>query len=117
MNRSRAIFAATVCAVMVLTSVAKAECYGEGEYMVCSDVDTDSDGDLHARSWDTQGNTYELDTETRPYLNGHIVESTDSEGNSYSIKSWTDSSGSHTEDSEGNVCTITPAGRMIGCGQ
>ncbi|WP_323157578.1 hypothetical protein [Pseudomonas fulva] len=105
------------CMALLMASAAQAECYGEGEYMVCSDVDTDSDGDVHARSWDTQGNTYHLDTETRPYLNGHVVESTDSEGNSYSIKSWTDSSGSHTEDSEGNVCTITPAGQMIGCGQ
>lgn len=117
MIMGKAIIALTACAVMFLATGAKAECYGEGEYMVCSDVDTDSDGDLHARSWDTQGNTYELDTETRPYLNGNIVESTDSEGNSYSIKSWTDSGGSHTEDSDGNVCTITPTGQMIGCGQ
>jgi len=113
----KTIFALVAGMALLMVSAAQAECYGEGEYMVCSDVDTDSDGDVHARSWDTQGNTYHLDTETRPYLNGHVVESTDSEGNSYSIKSWTDSSGSHTEDSEGNVCTITLAGQMIGCGQ
>ncbi|WP_205894410.1 hypothetical protein [Pseudomonas edaphica] len=131
-----------VCLGASLSSTVNAECFGEDEYMVCSDVETDADGDIHARSWDTdgntyhldtetrpyanghvvessdsEGNTYHLDTETRPYANGHVVESSDSEGNSYSIKSWSDSSGAHTEDSEGNVCTITPTGQMIGCGQ
>ncbi|MNJ19097.1 hypothetical protein D3C77_134140 [compost metagenome] len=110
-------FTLVSCLTMVVVAGAHVECYGEGEYMVCSDVDTDSDGDIHAKSWDTQGNSYQLDTETRPYRNGQLFESTDSEGNSYSIKSWTDSNGFHTEDSEGNVCTITPTGQMIGCGQ
>jgi hypothetical protein len=102
---------------MTAASVAHAECYGEGEYMVCSDVETDDDGDVHAKSWDTDGNTYQMDTETRPYLNGHETQSSDSDGNSYSIRSWTDSSGAHSEDSEGNICTITPSGQMIGCGE
>lgn len=104
------------CLGLAVASAAQAECYGEGEYMVCSDVETDDDGDVHA-SWDTQGNSYQIDTETRPYLNGHETQSSDSDGNSYSIRSWTDSSGSHSEDSEGNICTITPTGQMIGCGE
>lgn len=106
-----------LCLGASLSSTVNAECFGEDEYMVCSDVETDADGDIHAQSWDTEGNTYHLDTETRSYANGHVVESSDSEGNSYSIKSWSDSSGAHTEDSEGNVCTITPTGQMIRCGQ
>ncbi|HCS45770.1 MAG TPA: hypothetical protein DIW52_23610 [Pseudomonas sp.] len=93
----------------------QAECYGEGEYSVCSESVTDSDGDIHASSWDTEGNSYRIDTETRSVGNGHEVTSSDSEGNEYSIKSWSDSSGAHTVDSEGNSCTITPSGQMIGC--
>jgi len=92
-----------------------AECYGEGEYSVCSESKTDSEGDIHARSWDTEGNSYHIDTETRSVGNGHEITSSDSEGNEYSIKSWSDSSGAHTVDSEGNSCTITPSGQMIGC--
>ncbi|MHC8334101.1 hypothetical protein [Pseudomonas sp. LB3P25] len=94
---------------------ASAECYGEGDYEVCSEVETDADGDIHAESWDTEGNTYSVDTETRAVGNGHEVKSSDSEGNEYSIKSWSDSSGAHSVDSDGNSCTITPAGTMIGC--
>lgn len=105
------------CLGISVSITVNAECFGEDEYMVCSDVETDADGDIHAQSWDTEGNTYHLYTETRPYANGHEVESSDSEGNSYSIRSWTDSRGAHSEDSEGNICTITPTGQMIGCGQ
>lgn len=61
--------------------------------MVCSDVETDADGDVHAKSCDTNGNTYQIDTESRLYVNGHVTESSDSDGNSYSIKTWTDDSG------------------------
>lgn len=109
----------TLVAALAMLSAAgiRAECYGEGEYMVCSDVETDADGDVHARSWDTDGNTYQVDTESRPYLNGHEIESSDSDGNNYSIKTWTDSTGSHSEDSDGNTCTITRTGKMIGCDQ
>ncbi len=114
----RAKVAALLCCLgLAVASAAQAECHGEGEYVVCSDVETDDDGDVHAKSWDTQGNSYQIDTETRPYLNGHETQSSDSDGNSYSIRSWTDSSGSHSEDSEGNICTITPTGQMIGCGE
>lgn len=109
----------TLIATLSLLSVTgvHAECYGEGEYTVCSDVETDADGDVHAKAWDTDGNTYQVDTESRPYLNGHVIESSDSDGNSYSIKTWTDRNGSHSEDSDGNVCTVTWTGQMIGCAQ
>ena len=43
--------------------------------MGCSEVGTDSDGDVHAKSWDTDGNTYHVDTDTCPYRNGHEIES------------------------------------------
>lgn len=55
-----------VCLGASLSSTVNAECFGEDEYMVCSDVETDADGDIHARSWDTDGNTYHLDTELGP---------------------------------------------------
>lgn len=51
----------------------------------------------------------------KPLGNGHETKSSDSEGNEYSIKSWSDSSGAHTVGSDGSTCTITPAGTMIGC--
>lgn len=95
--------------------LAQAECYGDGEYSVCSESETDADGDMHARSWDTEGNEYHVDTQSRKVGNGHEVSSSDSEGNEYSVRSWSDSSGVHSEDSEGNSCTITPSGQTIGC--
>jgi hypothetical protein len=111
---------------LVVTSVfiastnvsAHAECYGEGEYQVCADSYTDSSGNMHVRSYDTEGNNYSIDTETKELPGGGSeVESSDSEGNSYSVRSWSDSSGAHSVDSEGNACTITTDGTMIGCGQ
>jgi hypothetical protein len=44
----------TLIATLSLLSVTgvHAECYGEGEYTVCSDVETDADGDVHAKAWD-----------------------------------------------------------------
>jgi hypothetical protein len=99
-------------------ATAHADCVGEGEYRGCTDSYSDPNGDQHVRSYDTEGNNYSLDTETRRLPNGgQVVTSSDSEGNSYSIRSWTDSSGAHSVDSEGNECTITPSGTMIGCGQ
>lgn len=65
-----------VAAMALFSTVAvHAECYGEGQYMGCSEVGTDSDGDVHAKSWDTESNTYHVDTDTRPYRNGHEIES------------------------------------------
>lgn len=92
-----------------------AECFGDGEYQVCSDTSTDSNGDIHVRSWDTEGNTYSINTESHSTNDETKVRSYDSEGNEYSIKSWSDSTGHHTEDSEGNHCTITTSGLAIGC--
>ncbi|WP_455922659.1 hypothetical protein [Pseudomonas putida] len=110
------IWGAAFTAALII-SPANAECVGDDEYTVCTDAETDANGDIHASSWDTEGNTYRVDTETHAAGNGHVTTSSDSEGNEYSIRTWSDSSGSHTEDSEGNVCTITPTGQMIGCGE
>jgi hypothetical protein len=106
-------------AILLASSIgARAECFGDYPYRVCTDTYTDSRGNTTVRSYDTMGNTYSADTRVRDLPGGGTeVRSSDSEGNSYSIRSWSDSSGAHTVDSEGNRCTITPTGRMIGCGQ
>lgn len=101
--------------LLIGAPLAQAECYGDGEYSVCSESETDADGDLHVRSWDTEGNKYHVDTQSREVGNGHEITSNDSEGNEYSVRSWSDSSGVHSVDSEGNSCTITPSGQTIGC--
>jgi hypothetical protein len=96
----------TLAAAAILTAgVAKAEqnCFGEEEYRVCTDSYTDIGGDQHIRSYDTEGNSYSLDTKTRDLLGGGSeITSSDSDGNSYSIKSWSDSTGVHSIDSDGN---------------
>lgn len=108
--------AITTLAVYSLTiSSALAECYGSGSYRVCSNSYTDSKGNIHVKSYDSQGNSYHVDSESYQTSNGSVTTSSDSEGNRYSIKTWTDSQGTHTEDSEGNRCTITNTGTMIGC--
>ncbi|HCH7658951.1 TPA: hypothetical protein NNA95_000754 [Pseudomonas aeruginosa] len=101
--------------LMLFSTGTRAECYGEGEYEVCSEVEVDADDNITARSWDTDGNTYEINTETHQIPNGHETVTTDTDGNEYSIRTWTDSEGSHTQDSDGNICTITHTGKMIGC--
>jgi len=107
-----------VLAAMFNSANANASCYGNGDYLVCSDSYTDSSGDLHVNSYDTEGNSYSVDTESRDLPNGgHEISSSDSEGNSYSVRSWSDSEGVHSRDSEGNECTITSGGGIIGCGQ
>ncbi|MBB4524630.1 UNVERIFIED_ORG: hypothetical protein M2435_004626 [Rhizobium sophorae] len=99
-------------------ALAKTECIGDGKYRVCTDSYTDAQGNLHIRSYDTEGNSYSVGTETRSFSGGgEEIISRDSDGNSYSVKSWSDSSGAHSEDSEGNSCTITTFGTIIGCGQ
>jgi hypothetical protein len=101
-----------------LPALAETECYGEAGYRVCTDSYTDAQGNVHIRSYDTEGNSYSVGTETRSFSGGgQEIISRDSEGNSYSVKSWSDSSGVHSQDSEGNSCTITNFGTMIGCGQ
>jgi len=106
------------CALVLLASsqLAHAECFGNGEYRVCSESYTDSSGNVHIRSWDTQGNSYSVNSESYTSPDGGTtIRSYDSEGNSYSVKSWSDSKGVHSVDSQGNHCTITPSGAMIGC--
>ncbi|MGV2103976.1 hypothetical protein [Rhizobium sp. 21-4511-3d] len=101
-----------------MTPCAQAECVGEGSYRVCSESYQDADGDFHVRSSDTEGNSYGVDSTTRTLPGGSTeIRSDDSEGNSYSVKSWSDSTGVHSVDSEGNECTITNSGVVIGCGE
>lgn len=116
MMKSLAIAAGA--AVLALSGTAAfAECFGDGAYRVCTDTYTDSRGNTTIRSYDTQGNTYSVNTESYRTPGGNTVRSRDSMGNSYEVKTWTDSSGTHSVDSMGNRCTITRTGKMIGCGQ
>lgn len=89
--RTKLLVAATATYVL-LTASAQAECFGKGSYRVCSESYQNANGDFHVRSSDT-------------------------EGNSYSVKSWSDFTGVHSVDSEGNECTITNSGVVIGCGE
>ena len=122
--------------------LALAKCTGNSDYKVCSDSYKDTNGESVVRSYDTQGNNYEVrsghrklpdgakevyskDSDGNEYSvrSGHRklpngvneVYSQDSDGNEYSIRSWCDAGGCHTKDSEGNTCTITKSGAMIGC--
>jgi hypothetical protein len=117
--RNSAIVFLTAAAIAIICSSteSRAECFGSAPYQVCSDSYTDSNGDVHVRSWDSQGHSYSVDTESNSSPSGTEVRSYDSMGNSYSVRSWSDSSGVHSEDSLGNSCTITPSGTIIGCGQ
>ena len=92
------------------------DCVGEGEYQICTDTSTEYNGDTTVSSYDSEGNNYSITSGSREYSDG-VSESfsSDSEGNKYSIKSWCDDSGCHSSDSEGNTCTITKDGQMIGC--
>jgi hypothetical protein len=107
-----------ILATVALGTAAHAECIGEAEYRVCTDSQTHPNGDLSVRSHDTLGNSYSLDTKSRDLPGGgQEIRSEDSEGNSYSLRSWEDAEGFHSVDSQGNRCTITRTGAMIGCGQ
>lgn len=115
--RTKLLVAATAVCVL-LCGAANAECFGEGSYRTCSGGYQDTNGDFHVRSSDTEGNNYSVDSTTRQLPGGETeIRSNDSEGNSYSIRSWSDSSGLHSVDSEGNECTITNSGVVIGCGE
>ena len=110
------IFICATISIMAICQQARAECFGSGDYRVCSESYMDSLGNVKIRSWDNQGNNYSINTETQEYRDGSTtIRSYDSQGNNYSIKSWSDSQGVHTVDSEGNRCTITKSGVMIGC--
>lgn len=111
-------FTIMVAAMAILSTPAHAECFGEGDYQVCTESYTDSSGNSHVYSHDSEGNRYSVETKSYDLPGGgHEVTSSDSEGNSYSVRSWSDSNGVHSVDSDGNTCTITPSGTMIGCGQ
>jgi phage-related tail fiber protein len=112
---------ALFCTGILLASTcpdAFAECFRDANYRVCTDTYTDSSGNIHVRSYDSEGNSYRVDTESQTLPGGGTeIRSSDSEGSSYSLRSWADSSGVHSVDSEGNRCTITNYGAVIGCGQ
>ncbi|KOR31470.1 hypothetical protein TI04_00655 [Achromatium sp. WMS2] len=104
-----------VLTLMAVINISSAECFGSGEYRVCSEVSTGANGQMQIRSWDTRGNSYNVNTESHVSSNGTTVRSYDSTGNEYSIRSWSDNSGFHSEDSLGHRCTITSSGQTIGC--
>jgi len=106
---------AAVC-ILAISQQARAECFGSGEYRVCSESYTDSSGNVQIRSWDSQGNSYSVNSETQRSRDGSTtIRSYDNQGNSYSVRSWSDSQGVHSVDSQGNRCTITKSGKIIGC--
>ena len=113
-NLNKTIF--VFLCIFAISPLIHAECYGSGEYRVCSESYTDSSGNIQIRSWDSQGNTYSVNSETQRSRDGSTtIRSYDSQGNNYSVRSWSDSRGVHSVDSQGNQCTITKSGKMIGC--
>jgi hypothetical protein len=62
------------------TGITRAECFGSGEYQVCSESYTDSNGNIQIRSWDSEGNSYSVNTESYTNSNGSTIRSYDSEG-------------------------------------
>ncbi|EOD8959811.1 hypothetical protein ACJ5XU_003331 [Providencia stuartii] len=106
----------TLIVAFISTAAMAEECIGDSTYQACTRSSTNAQGDNIIESYDTEGNSYSITSGSRDYAYGSSeVFSVDSEGNEYSIKSWCDSSGCHTSDSEGNTCTITNTGEMIGC--
>ena len=112
---TRIIYLIALAAVAPLAAAAETQCFGEGAYQVCTTTTIDANGNMTVSSSDTMGNSYEVNSESYSAGGRDIVRSYDSEGNSYQIESWSDASGVHTRDSEGNTCTITNSGLMIGC--
>jgi hypothetical protein len=110
------VCAAVTVAVITWAFAARSECYGEGAYQVCSNIYVDPSGNVHVESYDTEGNHYSVDSYSQVSPNGDVsVHSYDSEGNSYSVRSWSNSTGVHSLDSEGNSCTILSDGTVLGC--
>ncbi|MDV5356543.1 hypothetical protein QM201_16855 [Enterobacter asburiae] len=92
------------------------DCSGEGEYQICTSTDTDINGDTTVSSYDTDGNNYSITSGSRDHADGSSESfSRDSDGNEYTIKTWCDSDGCHTSDSDGNMCTVTNTGQTVGC--
>lgn len=110
------IFAASAVFLVTFSHWAHAECISSGDYYVCSESQVDASGNVQIRSWDSEGNDYSINSETYRSPNGDTtIRSYDNEGNSYSVRSWSDSTGVHSMDGEGNICTITKNGTVIGC--
>lgn len=92
------------------------ECVGSDEYEVCTNTSESENGDTTISSYDTEGNNYSVTSGSRENADGSTeVFSNDSDGRQYSLKSWCDSAGCHSSDSDGNTCTITNSGETIGC--
>ncbi len=92
----------------------KTECYGD----ICVTTTDDGRGNIDVKTTSPHGDNYSLSTRSTRLPNGDVnVQSTDSLGNSYEIRSWCDAEGCHSKDSAGNICTVTKSGKMIGCGQ
>ncbi|MBY5336429.1 hypothetical protein HFO99_21300 [Rhizobium leguminosarum] len=51
------IIVVAVASLVFSCGGSRAECIGEGSYRVCTDSYQDSNGDYHARSSDTEGNS------------------------------------------------------------
>lgn len=79
-------------AASALAAETTRECRGEGDARICATITTHDD-------------------------NSMVVKTSDSEGNTYEIRSWSDAKGTHSVDSRGNRCSITRSGAIIGCGQ
>lgn len=108
----------TLACFLLLASMAvfADDCIGDADYQVCTKSQKQSNGDETISSYDTEGNNYSITSGSRENSDGSTeVFSSDSEGNQYSIKSWCDSKGCHSTDSDGNTCTITNLGETIGC--
>ncbi|MDC9623817.1 hypothetical protein PSI22_19810 [Xenorhabdus sp. XENO-7] len=92
------------------------DCIGYGSYQTCTKSGKNAQGDDVIESYDSEGNSYSITSGSRDYGDGSSeVFSVDSEGNEFLIKSWCDDSGCHSRDGEGNTCTVTISGEMIGC--
>ena len=103
-------------AVVISTqAAAQTECYGDYPYRTCVTTNTDSRGNVTIRA-SGAGGSYTVRSESYTGPDGSLnARSSDSEGHSYAVKSWCDSGGCHSRDTNGHTCTITRTGQMIGC--
>lgn len=116
MSRPYCFLTVVAIATAGIPATAQTECYGEGDYRVCTTTTTDADGNIEIRSTDSMGNSYSVGSSSYATPSGRsVVESSDSMGNTYRVESWSDATGVHSVDSMGNRCTITNSGETIGC--
>ena len=83
-------------------------------YGVCTTTHSAPNGDLDIYSTG-YGQSYDLHTRSEQSDGALKIQSWDSEGNSYSLESHCDSTGCHSSDSQGNRCSILSDGTVIGC--